>query len=107
MLRRIAFVGRTARFNRSIIDLDYPPRSVSPRLIIIEHDEDIHMLSGYMPDEIAFIPQDISPYQMDWLRSRRHKEITLDEAKAFFAGLAALRKPAPSPLSPFTASVGS
>jgi len=79
--KRLVLIGRDARLARAIIDLDYPPRPVQHKLFIIVHDEDVHLLHGYAPGEIVYIPMGPSKYQLNFLECRGHQAVSLEQAR--------------------------
>ncbi len=81
MLKRIACIGREARYTRAIIDLDFPTEKAQRAIIIIERDKDVGLLGGYQPDELCYIPMTPTKYQLDFLASRHFSSITIEAAR--------------------------
>jgi hypothetical protein len=79
-ITRLICIGRDARMTRAIIDLDYPPKRIANKLFIIVEDSDVHLLHGYCPDELRYVPMAASHYQLDFLRVRGIGQIALSEA---------------------------
>ena len=79
-LKRIVCIGRDARFTRAIVELNYPSEGARRKLIIVERDMDVNLLRDYRPDELRYISMSPTAYQRDFLATRRHEPITLEEA---------------------------
>ena len=79
-LKRIVCIGRDARYNRAIIDLNWPSPGAQRKLMVIERDADVEIMRGYRPEEACYIPMSPTPYQLDFLASRRHERISIEEA---------------------------
>ena len=79
-LRRIVCIGRDARYTRAIVELAYPSEGGRRKLIIVERDMDVNLLRDYRPEELCYIPMSPTAYQRDFLATRRHEYISLEEA---------------------------
>lgn len=86
-LKRLACVGRDARYNRAIVDLDYPSGVARRTLMIIERDHDVDILRGYRPEALRYIDMGASLRQREFLASRGHTEISLEEAAEWLRSL--------------------
>jgi hypothetical protein len=86
-IKRLVCIGRDARMTRAIIDLDYPKKPITEKLFIISEDSDVHLLHGYVPDDVRYVPMAPSAYQLNFLRNRGIQEISLADARAWIKSL--------------------
>jgi hypothetical protein len=82
-IRRIVCIGRDARFSRALTELELPTPGARHRLIIVVSDHDVDILRGFRPEELRYIPMSPTQYQLDFLATRRHERISLEEASAW------------------------
>lgn len=81
-LRRLIYLGRDARYPRLETDLDYPPKSILRRyVIVIPDDGDMYRMYGYQSDELRILPANPTANMWDFVRGRGHECISFEEAK--------------------------